>query len=77
MHEIIHRWSDGYGTELTFTLVANSSGVTGTDYAFLNFTEIDNGGDTTVDLHDLIALAAAALAMAEAINNNRGDDDGH
>lgn len=71
MHEVIHRWSDGYGTELTFTMVPNGPGQVGTDFCFVTWTDSDSDIDITVCAHDLRSLAAAATAMAEAIESNK------
>lgn len=63
MHELMHRWSDGYGASLTFTLI---EGVTNPLAAFVTF-DAEGTSDIFAEAHDLRAIAAAALAMAEAI----------
>jgi hypothetical protein len=67
MHEVIHQWSDGYGASLTFTYVPSLpiSELVGTPYAFVTFAQED--ADVFADAADLRAIAATALAMAEAI----------
>ena len=63
MQELLHRWSDGYGASLTFTYVP---GLADADpFAFVTFE--DDGRDTMADAADLRGIAAAALAMAEAL----------
>jgi hypothetical protein len=71
MHEVIHRWSDGYGMEMTFTMIPNEPGQVGTDFCFVTMTDSHMDGDITVCSHDLRSLAAAATAMAEAIESNK------
>jgi hypothetical protein len=71
MHEVIHRWSDGYGMELTFTMIPSGAGQVGTDFCYVTWTHRDMDGDVTVCAHDLRSLAAAAIAMAEAIESNK------
>lgn len=68
MHEIMHRWSDGYGTELTFTMVPQGQGQTGTPFCFVTWTEEEPGGDIFACPHDLRTLAAAANAMADLLD---------
>lgn len=63
MHEVLHRWSDGYGASLTFTYLP---GTDGTPFAYVTF-EGDERTDVLADAADLRGIAAAALAMAEAI----------
>lgn len=64
MQELLHRWSDGYGASLTFTYVP---GLADADpFAFVTF-EDDNRADVVADAQDLRGIAAAALAMAEAL----------
>ena len=65
MHEVLHRWSDGYGASLTFTYIpalgmAESA-------AFVTF-EGDERADVFADAQDLRAIAAAATAMADALD---------
>lgn len=72
MHEILHRWSDGYGVELTFTVFAADAGQVGTDYAYVVWSDLSNGMDIIVEAHDLRALAAAATAAADLIDANKG-----
>ena len=64
MHELIHRWSDGYGASLTFTYVPALP--MENRYAFVTF-DGDERADVFADANDLRGIAAAALAMAEAI----------
>jgi hypothetical protein len=64
MYELMHQWSDGYGASLTFTYIPSLP--MQEPYAFVTF----NGGeqaDVFADASDLRGIAAAALAMAEAI----------
>jgi hypothetical protein len=63
MHEVIHQWSDGYGASLTFTYIPGSD--PGPLAAYVTFTS--DAMDVFADATDLRAIAAAALAMADAI----------
>jgi hypothetical protein len=67
MHEIIHQWSDGYGASLTFTYIPSvpMRELGQEPYAFVTFAQQDV--DVFADATDLRGIAAAALAMAEAI----------
>jgi hypothetical protein len=64
MHEVIHQWSDGYGASLTFTYIPTLP--MQEPYAFVTFNG-DERADVFADASDLRGIAAAALAMAEAI----------
>ena len=64
MHEVMHRWSDGYGASLTFTYIPALP--MENPYAFVTF-DGDERADVFADAADLRGIAAAALAMAEAI----------
>lgn len=64
MHEVMHRWSDGYGASLTFTYLPAMEAPKA--YACVTF-EDDPVTDVFADARDLRAIAAAALAMADAI----------
>ena len=66
MHEVMHRWSDGYGASLTFTYLPSLPGSSCDRYAYVTFTD-DGATDVFADAADLRGIAAAALAMAEAI----------
>jgi hypothetical protein len=63
MHEVIHQWSDGYGASLTFTYIPGSD--PGPLAAYVTLTS--DAMDVYADAADLRAIAATALAMAEAI----------
>jgi hypothetical protein len=63
MHEVIHQWSDGYGASLTFTYLPALP--MQERYAYVTFTE--DARDVFADASDLRGIAAAALAMAQAI----------
>jgi hypothetical protein len=63
MYEVIHQWSDGYGASLTFTYFPGSD--PGPLAAFVTLTS--DAMDVFADATDLRAIAAAALAMADAI----------
>ena len=67
MQEVIHQWSDGYGASLTFTYIPSlpMRTIGREPYAFVTFTQ--EGPDVFADVTDLRAIAAAALAMADAI----------
>jgi hypothetical protein len=67
MHEVIHQWSDGYGASLTFTYIPSvpMRELGREPYAFVTFAQQDV--DVFADATDLRAIAATALAMAEAI----------
>lgn len=65
MHEVLHRWSDGYGASLTFTYLPNPSA--STPYVYVTF-DGDERADVFADATDLRAIAAAALAAAEALS---------
>lgn len=64
MHEIIHQWSDGYGAALTFTYIPSLP--MRERYAFVTFNG-DERADVFAEASDLRGIAAAALAMAEAL----------
>lgn len=64
MHEVIHQWSDGYGAALTFTYIPSLP--MQDRYAFVTFNG-DERADVFADAADLRGIAAAATAMAEAI----------
>jgi hypothetical protein len=64
MHEVIHQWSDGYGASLTFTYIPAMPAKE--PYAFVTFNG-DERADVFADASDLRGIAAAALAMAQAI----------
>ena len=64
MHEVLHRWSDGYGASLTFTYIP-ALGMP-ESAAFVTF-DADGSADVFADAADLRGIAAAALAMADAI----------
>lgn len=77
MHETIHRWDDGYGQSITFTLVHGLAEATESGpFAYVVAEACAYGGDklTTApadvmaDADDLRTLAAAALAMADALD---------
>lgn len=80
MHETIHRWDDGYGASITFTLVHGLAGTpTANPFAYvIAEAEANHGGgserfttapaDVMVGADDLRSLAAAALAMADALD---------
>ena len=63
MHEVIHQWSDGYGVSLTFTYIPSLP--TRERFAYVTLTE--DARDIFADAADLRGIAAAALAMADAI----------
>jgi hypothetical protein len=63
MYEVIHQWSDGYGASLTFTYIP-SLGMADAA-AFVTLTA--DASDVFADATDLRGIAAAALAMAAAI----------
>jgi hypothetical protein len=71
MYEVIHQWSDGYGASLTFTIYPPSpssvEGIANTATAHLTY-EDDGTAGGYVDAADLRAIAAAALAAAEALS---------
>ena len=71
MHEITHRWSDAYGAEMSFTVIAGDAGQVGTDYAYMFFHNHSPDVDIVVEAHDLRALAAAAIAAADLIDANK------
>ena len=64
MYELIHQWSDGYGASLTFTYIPSFA--TNPPHAFVTL-DGDEREDVFADAADLRGIAAAALAMAEAI----------
>ena len=64
MHEVIHQWSDGYGASLTFTYIPSLP--MRERYAFVTF-DGDERTDVFAEAADLRGIAAAALAMADAI----------
>jgi len=63
MHEVIHQWSDGYGASLTFTYIPSLP--MQERYAYVTLSE--DLRDVLADAADLRGIAAAALAMAAAI----------
>ena len=63
MHEVIHQWIDGYGASLTFTYLP---ALDAPAFAYVTF-EGNERSDVFADAADLRGIAAAALAMAEAI----------
>ena len=70
MHEIIHLWSDGYGSELEFRLMP---GLMETPHATITLR--CDQPDLFADADDLRALAKAALAMADELETERLCDD--
>jgi len=72
MHELIHRWSDGYGASLTFTYIP----ALGDPEPFAYVTHEREGSDVSdvfATASDLRELAAAALAMADALDGQAND----
>lgn len=65
MHEILHKWLDGYGAELTLTYMPDMPTDGHAAYALVSFTT--DAVDVFVDAHDLRSMAAAVLAMAEQL----------
>ena len=65
MHEIIHLWSDGYGSELEFRLMP---GLMETPHAAITLRH--EGHDLFADADDFRALAKAALAMADELESS-------
>ena len=80
MHELIHRWDNGYGASITFTLIRGFRAATGASESFAYVVaEADADhvkperlttapADVMADADDLRSLAAAALAMADALD---------
>ena len=69
MHEVMHRWSDGYGASLTFTYIPAMDTPA---FAYVTY-ESDERTDVLADAADLRGIAATALAMAEAIEARSTD----
>ena len=75
MHEVVHRWADGYGATIELTaityddvpyahLVAEAHVARGDDLHHLTTAP----ADVMVDADDLRALSAAATAMADHLD---------
>jgi len=86
MHETIHRWEDGYGGSITFTLMHGLAGATAScPFAYVVAEATTVHGSTTehlttapadvmADSDDLRSLASAALAMADALDAEAGKE---
>lgn len=81
MHETTHRWSDGYGASLEFTLLHGLAEATdATPFAYLVAEAHPHDGehlttapaDVMVDADDLRALAETANAMADLLDAEAG-----
>lgn len=84
MHETVHRWSDGYGASLEFTLLHGLAEATdATPFAYLVADAHSHVGDSVqhyttapadvfVTADDLRALAETANAMADLLDAEAG-----
>lgn len=84
MHETVHRWSDGYGASLEFTLHHGLAAATdATPFAYLVAEAHSHHGDhaehystapadVMLDSADLRALAETANAMADLLDQEAG-----
>lgn len=68
MHEILHAWSDGYGTAIILRMVPEERDQIGTQFAYLEVEQSEAVVDITLDASDLRTLAATVTAMADLLD---------
>lgn len=72
MHEILHAWSDGYGTAIILRMVPEERDQIGTQFAYLEVEQSEAVVDITLDAGDLRTLAATVTAMADLLDAQAG-----
>lgn len=72
MHEILHAWSDGYGTAIILRMVPEERDQIGTQFAYLEVEQSEAVVDITLDARDLRTLAATVTAMADLLDAQAG-----
>ena len=68
MHEILHQWSDGYGTSILLRMVPEERDQIGTRFAYLEVEQSEAVVDITLDARDLRTLASTVTAMADLLD---------
>lgn len=68
MHEILHAWSDGYGTAIILRTVPEERDQIGTQFAYLEVEQSEAVVDITLDARDLRTLASTVTAMADLLD---------
>lgn len=71
MHEIVHKWTDGYGAALELTYIPSLAFDDHSPAAHAQWEVDPKQLDVFVDARDLRELAATALAMARLLESKK------